>query len=67
MGITQKLIMGEQSFLYVAHHPDLIHIPEKFHEDIPNSYRVIGFIRFFSVTIIICDTSWSDTHSYKVS
>ena len=40
-GIIQKLIKREQSFLYATHFFDLIHIPIKFHEDIPNSYRVI--------------------------
>ena len=36
--ITKKLIKGEQSVFYL----DLIHKPIKLHEDIPNSYRVIG-------------------------
>ena len=40
-GITWKLRKGEQSFLHTTHHCDLIHIPIKLHEDIPNGYRVI--------------------------
>ena len=40
-GIIQKLIEREQSFLYATHYFDLIYIPIKFHEDIPNSYRVM--------------------------
>ena len=35
--ITWKIRNGEQSFLCVTHpHCDLIHIPIKLHEDIPN-------------------------------
>ena len=37
-GITQKLRKGEQSFFKVTLCLDLIHIPMKLHEDIPNSY-----------------------------
>ena len=37
-GITWKIRKKDQSFLSVTHHPDLIHIPIKLHEDIPNSY-----------------------------
>ena len=44
-GITPKLKKGEQSFVYVTHCLDLIHIPIKFHEEIPISYRVIGCTR----------------------
>ena len=44
-GITQKLIKGKQSFLYATHCLDLFDIPIKFHEDIPNSYRVMGCTR----------------------
>ena len=39
-GITQKLRKGEQSFFYATHRLDINHIPVKFHEDIPYSYRV---------------------------
>ena len=37
-GITWKLRKGEQSFLCMTHRLDLIHIPMKLHENIPNSY-----------------------------
>ena len=37
-GITWKLRMGEQSFLYATHRPDLIHISIKLHEDILSCY-----------------------------
>ena len=38
-GIPWKLIRkGKQSFLCLTHHPDLIHIPIKLHEDILNGY-----------------------------
>ena len=37
--------MGEQSFLCVTHQHDLIHIPKKLHEDIPNGYRVMSLKR----------------------
>ena len=33
--VTQKLRKGEQSFLYVTHCLELIHIAIKFHQDIP--------------------------------
>ena len=38
MGITWKIRKGEQSFLCMTHRCDLIHIPIKLHDDIPNSY-----------------------------
>ena len=38
MGITWKIRKAEQSFLCATHHPDLIHIPIKLHEGIPNGY-----------------------------
>ena len=31
---------GKQSFLYATHRPDIIHIPVKYHENIPNSYQL---------------------------
>ena len=37
-GITWKIRKGEQSFLCMTHFRDLIHIPIKWHEDIPNGY-----------------------------
>ena len=37
-GITCKIRKREQSFLCVTHHRDLIHIPIKLLENIPNSY-----------------------------
>ena len=37
-GITWKLRKGEQSFLCATHRRDLIYIPIKLHEDIPNGY-----------------------------
>ena len=37
-GITWKKRKGEQSLLCTTHRHDLIHIPVKLHEDIPNSY-----------------------------
>ena len=39
-GITWKLRKGAQSFSYTTCCPNLIHIPIKLHEDIPNLYRV---------------------------
>ena len=39
------LIEGEQLFLYATHCLDLIYIPITFHEDILNSYRVMGCTR----------------------
>ena len=38
MGITGKLRKGEQSFLRAARRLDLMQIPIKLHEDIPNVY-----------------------------
>ena len=43
---------GEQSFLYATHRPDLIHIPIKLHEDIPNGYGVMELTRMFRKKII---------------
>ena len=40
-GITWKLNKGEQPFLRTTQRLDLIHIPIKFYEDIPNGYRVM--------------------------
>ena len=37
-GITWKIRNREQSFLCTTHQSDLIHIPVKLHEDIPNGY-----------------------------
>ena len=37
-GITLKLRNGEQPFLNATHCYDLIFIPLKLHEDIPNGY-----------------------------
>ena len=37
--------MGEQSFLQETHHLYFIHIPIKFHENIPNNYQVMGCTR----------------------
>ena len=37
-GITWKIRKREQSFLCVTHHYDLIHVPIKLNEDIPNGY-----------------------------
>ena len=37
-GFVRKLKKEEQSLLYAACHPDIIRIPVKLHEDIPNSY-----------------------------
>ena len=36
--ITWKIRKEEQSFLCKTHPRDLIHIPIKVHEDIPNGY-----------------------------
>ena len=36
--VTQKLRKEEQSFLYVTHHLNLIHIAIKFNQDIPYGY-----------------------------
>ena len=36
--VTQKLRKGEQSFLYVTHYLNLIHIDIKFNQDIPYGY-----------------------------
>ena len=44
-GITWKLRKGEQSFLRTTHRCDLIHIPIKLHEDIPNDYLVMSCTR----------------------
>ena len=46
-GITWKLRKGEQSFLCVTLLRDLIHIPIKLHEDIPNGYWVMECTRMF--------------------
>ena len=46
--ITWTLRKGDQSFLCATHHPDLIHIPIKLHEDILNSYRVMELTRMFT-------------------
>ena len=40
-GITWQLRKGEQLFLCATSHPNLIHIPIKLNEDIPNSYYVM--------------------------
>ena len=40
-----NLEKGEQSCLLATHRLYLIHIPTKFHEDIPNSYRVMRCTR----------------------
>ena len=37
-GITWKIRKRKQSFLCVTYRHDLIHIPIKLHEDIPNGY-----------------------------
>ena len=37
-GISWKIRKGKQSFLCATHPHDLIHIPIKLHEDIPNGY-----------------------------
>ena len=37
-GITLKLGKGEQSFLCATHKRDLINIPIKLHDDIPDGY-----------------------------
>ena len=47
-GITWKLRKREQPFLYATHHPDLIHIPIKLHEDILNCYRVMEHTIMFT-------------------
>ena len=41
-GIIWKLRKGDQSFLCVMHHHDLIHIPIKLHEDILNGLQSYG-------------------------
>ena len=46
-GITWKLRKGEQLFLCSTRRPDLIHIPIKLHEDIPNGYTVMWRPRIF--------------------
>ena len=78
--ITWKIRMGEQSFLCMTHCPDLIHIPIKLHEDIPNGYWVMAHTRMFGkysskghnletkkgkTMIHVRDTlSWPNTYSY---
>ena len=42
-GHYSQTIKGEQLFLKATHCLDLIYIPLKFHEDIPNSYKVMWF------------------------
>ena len=37
-GITRKLRKGKQLFLCLSCHLDLMHIPIKLHDDIPNGY-----------------------------
>ena len=37
-GITWKIRKGVQSFLCVTHRCDIIHVPIKLHEAIPNVY-----------------------------
>ena len=44
-GITWKLRKGEHSFLCKTYYCDLIHIPIKLHEDIPNGYWVMAHTR----------------------
>ena len=51
-GITWKIRKGEQSFLCVTHHYDLIHSPIKLHESIPNGYRVMLRTRILEKKII---------------
>ena len=46
-GITWKIRNGEQLFLCMSHHRDLIHILVKLHEDIPKGYRVMVRTRIF--------------------
>ena len=45
-GITWKLRQGEQSFLYMTHRPDLIHIPIKWHEDILNCLLLNSLLNY---------------------
>ena len=47
-GITWKLRKGEQSFLCMTCHPDLIQIPIKLHEYILNSYLIMELTRMFT-------------------
>ena len=42
-----KVRKGEQLFLYTTRRHDLIHIPIKLHEDIPNGYCVMAHTRMF--------------------
>ena len=41
-GRTQKLRKGEQTFMYLTHRLNLIHIAVKFHLDIPYGYLVMA-------------------------
>ena len=78
-GITQKLRKGKQSFLYVTHCLELIYIPIKFCEDIPNSYRVMRCTRIFDIKNNQRSITWKlgedeqqfllapNTHSYKIA
>ena len=43
--ISWKLRKGDLSFLCVTRCPDLIHIPIKLQEDIPDGYRVMACTR----------------------
>ena len=45
--ITWKIRKGEQSFLCVTYCHNLIHIPMKLHEGIPNGYLVMARKRMF--------------------
>ena len=70
--ITWKIRKGEQSFLCTTHRHNLLHIPIKLHEDIPNGYRVMACTRMFEknkskghnletkkggTIILVCDAS----------
>ena len=72
-----------QPYLYATNRLGLIYIPIKFHEDIPNGYRVIGRTIIFRekilskrhnsetkmerTIILACDASWPNTHPYKIA
>ena len=51
-GKTWKVRKGEQLFLYTTSPPDLIHIPIKLHEDIPNGYWVTANTRMLRKKLI---------------
>ena len=81
-GVTWKIRKEEQSILCATHRTDLIHIPIKFHENIPNGYRVVARTRMFgkkstghnletktggTIILMLATSSLPNTYSYKIA